>query len=161
MRAEIIQNKMNGTFGPKDCHLLLPKLLTRFRRFGNKSFSDSLKRVLLFRAVGRYESFVPPSDKLSETLPESFSFSQNYPNPFNPNTTFSFSLPSAAQVTLSVYNVLGQKVATVINQNYPSGRHSYDWNGMDDRGRALSSGVYFARFVAGGFASTKKMVVVK
>ncbi|MCK4656035.1 MAG: T9SS type A sorting domain-containing protein, partial [candidate division Zixibacteria bacterium] len=123
--------------------------------------ADSLQRLLLFRAVGRYEAYTPPIDKMAESLPERFTFNQNYPNPFNPSTTFNFALPRYAHVTLCVYNVLGQKVATVINQNYPSGRHSYEWNGEDGRGQTLSSGVYFARFVAGEFASTKKMVVVK
>jgi hypothetical protein len=86
----------------------------------------------------------------------SFELSQNYPNPFNPTTTINFSLAKASDVTLSVYNLLGQKVATVINKYLASGTHSYQFDGSK-----LASGVYVYRITAGNFTDTKKMVLLK
>jgi hypothetical protein len=67
----------------------------------------------------------------------------NYPNPFNPTTTISFSIPEVSQVTLSIYNIKGQKVKTIVNDMMNSGNYKFDWNGLDEKGKNVSSGVYF------------------
>lgn len=91
-----------------------------------------------------------------------FKLNQNYPNPFNPTTTISFSLPEASRVTLAVYNVLGQKVRTLINnQLATAGFHAKQWDGRDDAGRQVASGIYFYKLEAGNFSSIKKMVLMK
>ena len=91
-----------------------------------------------------------------------FKLNQNYPNPFNPTTTISFSLPEASRVTLAVYNVLGQKVRTLINnQLATAGLHAKQWDGRDDAGRQVASGIYFYKLEAGNFSSIKKMVLMK
>ncbi|HNX37105.1 MAG TPA: T9SS type A sorting domain-containing protein [Candidatus Cloacimonadota bacterium] len=87
--------------------------------------------------------------------------SQNYPNPFNPETTISFTMPVNGKANLSVYNVKGQLVKTLINGDLNSGNHSLVWNGTDNSGSAVSSGVYYYRLNAGNHTESRKMVLVK
>jgi hypothetical protein len=85
----------------------------------------------------------------------------NHPNPFNPKTTLRFSMGASGPVELSVYNVMGQKVATLVNEFRTAGLHEVTWDGTNDRGSEVSGGVYFFRMSAGDFMDTKKMVLVK
>jgi len=85
----------------------------------------------------------------------------NYPNPFNPTTTISFNLPTAGDVSLEIFNAKGQKVNTLINEAKAAGEHSIVWNGTDDRGGELSTGVFFYKIKSGRFTSTKKMILLK
>jgi len=94
-------------------------------------------------------------------LPGEYSLSQNYPNPFNPTTSISFNLPVAGHVELAVYNLLGQKVATVIDGTLAAGQHEVIWNGSDQNGVAVSSGVYFYRLKSATFNQTRKMTLMK
>jgi len=88
---------------------------------------------------------------------ETFRLNQNYPNPFNPSTTISFNLPNAADVTLSVYNVLGQRVATLLNsRKYTSGSHTLSFDASN-----LASGIYIYRIQAGSYTSQKRMTLIK
>ncbi len=89
------------------------------------------------------------------------SFDQNYPNPFNPETNFSFSLPQRAHVKIQIFNVLGQEVTTLVNQEYGVGHHVIRWNSENDAGAKVASGVYFAKFVSGDFIQRRKMVILK
>ena len=86
---------------------------------------------------------------------------QNYPNPFNPETTISFNLPKAGAASLNVYNVKGQLVKTLVNGQLGFGNHSIVWNGTDNNGAAVSSGVYYYRLNADNKTETRKMVLVK
>ena len=88
--------------------------------------------------------------------PFEFSLSQNYPNPFNPSTTINFSLEKAAVTKLTVYNILGQKVAVLVNDLLPAGQHEARFDA-----KALSTGVYFYRLESGTFVSSKKMLLLK
>jgi len=89
-------------------------------------------------------------------LPTEYSLSQNYPNPFNPSTVINFSLPQTGHVSLKVYNVLGQEVATLIDGELFLGNHSVRFDASN-----LSSGLYLYKIEAGSFSSIKKMVLVK
>lgn len=89
-------------------------------------------------------------------LPISFGLHQNYPNPFNPSTQIAFDLPSASHVELSIYNVLGQEVKTLINQQMEAGSHVVTFDGSN-----LASGIYFYRISADNFSDTKKMMMLK
>jgi hypothetical protein len=80
----------------------------------------------------------------------------NSPNPFNPSTDISFDLPTASQVSLEVYNVTGQKVATLVDDLLAAGRHTVTWDATD-----FASGVYLYRLTAGDFVETRKMVLIK
>lgn len=94
-------------------------------------------------------------------MPEEYALMQNYPNPFNPNTTISFSLPEAGEVRLAVFNMLGQKIRTLVSGNLEAGGHSVLWDGMDANGRRVSSGVYVYKLQAGDFSHQKKLVLMK
>ncbi|MFC1475366.1 T9SS type A sorting domain-containing protein [Candidatus Zixiibacteriota bacterium] len=97
----------------------------------------------------------------SSHLPDRYYLAQNYPNPFNPVTQIAFSLPAAADATLKVYNILGEDVTTLIDENLASGEHLAEWDGRDANGLNVSTGVYFYRLTASEFVSTRKMVLLK
>jgi hypothetical protein len=94
-------------------------------------------------------------------LPGLFELSQSYPNPFNSRTVIRYSLFKPADVSLTIYNVLGQKVRTLVDQVHQSGRMSVIWDGKDDGGNDLASGIYFCRLQAGELSQTKRMVLLK
>ncbi len=97
------------------------------------------------------------SDIIEVTLiPERFSLLQNFPNPFNPSTVISFSLPQRERVTLDVYNLLGQKVTSILNKEMESGSYDINFDASN-----LSAGIYFYTLRAGSFTSTKKMMLIK
>jgi len=84
-----------------------------------------------------------------------------WPNPFNPSTTVAFSLPRAGQTELAVYNIRGQRVRTLLNARLAAGEHTAVWNGRDDTGRAVGSGVYFCRLTSAGETRTNKVLLLK
>ncbi len=96
-----------------------------------------------------------------EGRPASFCLSQNYPNPFNPVTEFKLSLSRASHVKLEIFNLLGQKVKTAVDGDLGAGEFILDWDGKDERGLDVPSGIYFYRMTAGDFSSVKKMVLLK
>jgi hypothetical protein len=95
------------------------------------------------------------------TIPKEFALRQNYPNPFNPTTTLRYELPRTAHVLLRVYNVLGQEVATLVDEEQNAGYYSVIWNSSTRSGGLASSGVYFCAISAGNFNKVIKMVVLK
>ncbi len=90
------------------------------------------------------------------SLPVEFNLAQNYPNPFNPSTIISFSVPQISNVTLSVFNIIGEKVATLVNEMKDAGTHQVEFNATN-----LTSGIYIYKLEAGSFNSVKKMMLVK
>jgi L-ascorbate metabolism protein UlaG (beta-lactamase superfamily) len=94
-------------------------------------------------------------------MPKGFRLEQNYPNPFNPTTTIEFSLSQAARVSLKIYNVLGKEIRTLGNGDQPQGDHRVFWDGRDERGQPVTSGVYLYKIEVAGFVQVKKMVLVK
>jgi hypothetical protein len=95
------------------------------------------------------------------TAPKSLALYQNVPNPFNPTTTIRFDLPHAVHVKLHVYNLKGELVATLADQHMTEGRQEIAWTAQSDKGRAVSSGIYFYRLLAGDFVETRKMVLLR
>ncbi|HQF43682.1 MAG TPA: FlgD immunoglobulin-like domain containing protein, partial [Ignavibacteriaceae bacterium] len=106
--------------------------------------------------------------------PEEFSLSQNYPNPFNPVTKIKFTIPTPPSssplskgrnevgfVTLKIYDILGNEVATLVNEYKPAGTYEVEFNSHSDEGQNLSSGVYYYQLKSGSFISTKKMILLK
>jgi hypothetical protein len=123
---------------------------------------------------GKYESrkatakdfsnylMVSLSENEEYQLPKATSLSQNYPNPFNPETRICFELEQNAQVKLEVYNLKGQKIITLVNDNLTAGYHSEIWRGIDDKGSQVSSGVYLYKLTtSAGDNLTKKMILMK
>ncbi len=94
-------------------------------------------------------------------VPAKFDLDQNYPNPFNPTTTIKYQLAKPSNVTLQVYNVMGQLVTTLVNKNQNAGYYTIIWNGLNEHGEQVATGVYFYRLNAGSFNSIKKMLLLK
>ena len=94
-------------------------------------------------------------------MPLAFRLGNAIPNPFNPTTTLRFSLPTAGHTVLSLYNVQGRLVRTLVDEHRVAGTHEVSWQGHDDRGRQVPSGTYYARLVAGNQISVKPLVLVK
>ncbi len=95
-------------------------------------------------------------------IPTEFGLSQNYPNPFNPSTVIRFDLPKEAPVTLEIYNILGVKVRTLMSGEAASaGRYTAVWDGRDESGATVTTGVYLYRIIAGDFHASKKMMLLK
>lgn len=96
-----------------------------------------------------------------DLLPAGFSLRQNYPNPFNPSTQIEYELPTKSHVTVSVFNLLGQKVRILVNQVESAGSHKIEWDGRDEAGNRTATGMYLYRIEAGDFKQTKKMILLK
>jgi hypothetical protein len=94
-------------------------------------------------------------------IPTDYALHQNHPNPFNPSTAIGYDLPKESLVKLAVYNVLGQKVRTLIEAKQQAGSHTVQWNGLDDYGRQMATGMYIYRIEAGRFIAVRKMVLMK
>ena len=96
-----------------------------------------------------------------ELLPDSCGLAQNYPNPFNPETTIGFYLPNTSPVSITIHNVLGQLIQTLVHGSLPAGDHTVEWDATDLYDRPVASGIYFYRMEVGEFTSTRKMVLVR
>jgi len=115
------------------------------------------------------KSSIDVKDEKPVALPDQFVLEQNYPNPFNPETSINYSLSQSANVKITIFNILGQRVKTLVNSDLSAGRYSVSWNGSAENGRAVASGVYFYRLEAVNnsqtgnnvFVDTKKMLYLK
>jgi hypothetical protein len=96
-----------------------------------------------------------------QSTPTEFALLQNFPNPFNPETTIGYNLSESADVKLQIYNVVGQVVRTLVAEPQSAGRYQVRWNGMDDRGVPVSSGIYFYQIAAGKFQDVRKLMLLK
>jgi len=108
-----------------------------------------------------YKGVLNVKDVNTPTKPTFFSLSQNYPNPFNPKTMIRFALPKDSWVKLEVYNILGQKVKTLVDEKLTAGVKEVDWDGKDGKGLEVASGIYFYKIKADYFTDVKKMVMLK
>ena len=106
-----------------------------------------------------------PGETGSPGIPVTFALGQNYPNPFNPQTTIVFDVPpsvgTGVDVLLSVYNLRGRKVRTLVDTWKAPGSHYVQWDGKNDRGEKLTSGVYFYRIEAGSYVATRKLLLIE
>lgn len=125
-----------------------------------ENYNDlKIKDIQLSTADGQMISAVLKDE--ADLLPERFELNQNRPNPFNPATEISFDLPRASEVSLAVYNVLGQEIRQLVSGVLPAGNHVVIWDGRDAGGVSASSGIYFYRLEAGQYVNTKKMILLK
>jgi ELWxxDGT repeat protein len=144
------------------------------RLFGEGNFLDAVnnyqeawqhanKAITLAMSLLRkdYSAQDIEKDKLN-ALPEKFKINQNYPNPFNPETAIIYELPKQSHVTLKIFDILGKEVRTLVNEVKPVGTHRLLWDGRDEHGAILASGVYFYRLEAGReFKSVMKMLLMR
>jgi hypothetical protein len=100
-------------------------------------------------------------DFVAGSTPRSYKLDQNYPNPFNPTTNISFEIAKAGYVQLRIFNSLGQVVRTLANDIFESGVYQAQWDGLDDSGQSLSSGIYLYRLDADGFSHTRRMMYLR
>ncbi|MGB5873866.1 MAG: T9SS type A sorting domain-containing protein, partial [Bacteroidota bacterium] len=122
----------------------------------------SLRLASGFGALSKTNASGEPSASSAEgSVPKTYVLSQNYPNPFNPSTQIRYGLPRASHVNLIVYNMLGQEVVRLVDDVQAEGYHVVQWNGTNDFGNTVSSGMYIFRLTAGDFVQTKKMMLLK
>ena len=101
------------------------------------------------------------TDNEEGIMPIQYALHQNYPNPFNPITTLRYDIPENSHVTITIYNMLGRQVKTLINQTQDAGYKSVIWDATNDYGKPVSAGIYLYQIQAGEYISTKKMVLLK
>ena len=100
-------------------------------------------------------------DMPHDGLPSGFHLSQNYPNPFNSSTTIAYTLPVASRVRLTIFNILGQRVKTLVDGDQSAGSHTVSWNGTNSTGRAVATGIYMYQIQANEFVRSRKMVLIE
>ncbi len=128
------------------------------KRFDSKEHPTTGSRPLLT------VTYTPTSVENSEGFPEQFSLAQNFPNPFNPSTVINYTIPQALnslQVKLEIFNLLGQKVKTLVDAKQVAGEHSMQWNGKNESGNLVTSGIYLYRLKAESFVEMRKMMYIR
>ncbi len=114
-----------------------------------------------FPDIGAYEYLGPVFVEEKKLLPPKFVLHQNHPNPFNPTTTLNFTLSEPGDTNLSIYNIAGQKIRELLDSHLPAGSNQILWDGRDETGTTVSSGIYFARLVSGEKQAVQKMMLMK
>ena len=114
------------------------------------------QRLAIEQSLNVKYNIVTGVTEQQRNLPERFALDQNYPNPFNPSTTIKYQLPNASYVNLTVYDVLGRQVSTLVNERRDAGVHEVKFDAA-----GLASGVYFYRLTAGSYVDTKKLLLVR
>jgi hypothetical protein len=122
---------------------------------------DNSNNYSYYSCIGKFGVSSSVTAVEEETIPTEFALEQNYPNPFNPTTRITYSLPKSSFITLKIYDMLGREVRTLVNQNMSAGYQTVEWNGEDNFGSKVASGAFIYRITAGGFVSTKKMLLIK
>jgi len=107
------------------------------------------------------DHYITGIDDNVAALPKGFELHQNYPNPFNPETQISYTIPRALTVSLKIYNMLGQEVRTLVSEPKTAGTHTVNWNGTNNQGVKVASGLYIYTLRAGEFVQSKKMTFMK
>ncbi len=125
----------------------------------NRARRDSF--VIRADAIILQESLTGVEYEVLPNVPTQYDLSQNFPNPFNPSTRIRFDLPNSENVQLRVYDILGREVRTLVNERYDGGSYMVTWDGKNDYGRQVATGVYIYQLRAGNFISTKKMLMLK
>ncbi|MBK7980658.1 MAG: T9SS type A sorting domain-containing protein [Ignavibacteriae bacterium] len=133
---------------------------TKVYSFTDKNLVGGSKFLYRLKQIDIDGKFEYSEEVEIEVLPTKYELMQNYPNPFNPNTNIKFSLPEDAKVSINVYNVLGEKVASVLNGELKAGFHEVNF-GADSFGYQLSSGVYLYTIESKNFTQVKKMILMK
>jgi len=135
-----------------------PQANSSYQLKGTLGQAISQKEIIINQTVSK---LILTGFNNSSLVPTRYELSQNYPNPFNPETSISYDVPKTSFITIEVFNLLGQKLRTLVNEKKNPGTYQILWNGLDDQGQAVSSGVYLYKMQAGDFAAMKKMVLVR
>ena len=144
--AFVIQPVGSGFSKISDCLTALQEGVNNFQKNKNLAKIDRSK----------------PNKMNNTDIPSEFLLSANYPNPFNPLTQIEFNLPEKAQVKLEIFNSLGQKIKTLVNDQWlNAGTHTVDWDATDENNHRVASGVYFYRLTGEKFHKQKKMLFIR
>ena len=108
-----------------------------------------------------YDFVTDVEDKQELEPPKNFGISQNFPNPFNNQTNIEFQLASQSSIKIEIFNILGQKVKTLVKEDKSPGYYTIQWNGENDLGDKVNSGIYFIKFISDKFSDIKKMTLLK
>ncbi len=153
---------------PLPINVFVAILDVQTRRVYSNSFTDKIVVEKLGNIEYELKIVVGESNYVDQTIndllsiiPHNFTLSKNYPNPFNPITNLDFSIPNRSKVILSVYNMLGHKVITLLNEKKSYGNYSISWNGIDNKGVVVASGVYFAELRVRDERKITKMLLLK
>jgi len=134
----------------------------RFGSFASTENGDFGWAIGKYGFIASYKKTHTKVDRQPNTSsPNKFELSQNVPNPFNPTTEIRFSVSKQTHVSLEIYNLMGQKIATLMDAKKYPGRYAISWDGKNRNGCAVSSGVYFYRLQAGDFNATMKMLLIR
>ncbi|MBU2632087.1 MAG: T9SS type A sorting domain-containing protein, partial [Proteobacteria bacterium] len=144
----ILQFTVNEDFVEDETTVALQRL-----RWNEEAIMEEVATATLFTITGIDEN-------LSET-PSDYALNQNYPNPFNPTTTIRYEIPHSVHVKLTIYDTNGRNVATLVDRRQNAGWYNIQWNGVNSKGRSVSSGVYLMRLEAGDFVDAKKILMMK
>jgi hypothetical protein len=176
---EFVENSVNGAVGLQITrNIVEDEYIHIADMFIGEQFSGTV--TLGFKVKGSYDelSFEIPNgsvftgenyeemginsvESTYKVAPSVYALSKNYPNPFNPTTTIDYSIPQAGNVELVIYNTAGQKIRTLINQMQDASFYKVVWDGRDESGQSVASGIYFYRLVAGNFSKIEKMTLIK
>lgn len=124
----------------------------------DKTIEKGMTRDYIIKATGRYQ---PDYSVYSHLTPDDFHLFDNYPNPFNPTTTISYNLPAKTHVKLVIFNILGQEVATLVDEVQDAGYHQIEWDSKDNNGNTVSSGIFFYKLITEDYVNSKKMILLK
>ena len=123
--------------------------------------SNKKNKLKKFKVIVGTEEFIKQNSEGIPLVPLKFALFQNYPNPFNPMTTVSFNVSKRTPVQIYIYNILGQRVRILIDEEMRAGHHRLIWDGCNDYGTIVTTGLYFVRLKAESKTAVKKMMIIK
>jgi len=166
--SSAVENGINGFYyfnltAPENFGSGSPELDKYLRFCGLIRRDTDEPKVALFSFANLYNQLVAKTEieLKEEIIPESFVLHQNFPNPFNPETIINYQLPEKVHVNISVFNLRGQRVRILENREREAGYHTVRWDGCDELGNKVVSGIYLYRIQAGDFICTRKMALMK
>jgi hypothetical protein len=159
------QNEVRGNFYAPNGTIWLKNLAKAEGSFLAEDIlvgtSVTLRLASSFTGLNKGPEERQENSELPSEIPAIYSLEQNYPNPFNPATRIRFGLPEPGQVTLAVYDLLGQEIARLVDEYKPAGVHEVRWDGTNRNGRPVGTGAYFYRIQAGRYSELRKMIILK
>jgi hypothetical protein len=152
--------------GREVCQIVFPPALTEYPGIVYAGLLPLKKEESFFDGTWNlyfdHHDWTNIEDEMGEKeSPMEFSLLDNYPNPFNPVTKISYSIPEACKVKLEIFNILGQKIRALVDEDQAVGKKTVSWDGRDEKGTSVASGVYFYKLKAGNFSQTNKMVLIR
>ncbi len=155
----------SGQILPTSIDLMIAQRLPNDNNYNFKGVLDDIRIYNYALSVAEiqyiYYEQVSVQDQFTDQIPSEFQLEQNFPNPFNSKTTIRYQIKEAGHVYIEIYDVLGQKVKTLIDQHQPAGYYTIGWDGTNEQGQVLASGIYIMELKSGSFKQSRKLAIVK